>query len=111
MCLISTGKMDWNQTWTVTLLCWLCMVKQETWSHYEGELTQFTYMYKINWEPFQAMQPCSPTFIVSTPQFTSVTAQKESCCNKTTNMKLSLSSTYMYTPYSQMADTREKTGA
>ena len=25
-----------------------------------------------------------------------VTAQKESCCNKTTNMKLSLSSTYMY---------------
>ena len=31
-CLISTGKMDWNQTWTATLLCWLCMVKQETWS-------------------------------------------------------------------------------
>ena len=35
-----------------------------------SSLSSHTCTCKINWEPFQAMQPCSPTFIVSTPQFT-----------------------------------------
>lgn len=41
---------------------------------------------------------CSPTFIISTSQFTrliSVTAQKESYCNKMADMKLHERSTYM----------------